>query len=402
VRPPYSSLPLILLLAVSCAAPAPPPPPTTRPQPTRPAPTSTPTPNAATTALAIVPLRIDEATVPPADPTPVGFTSGRATPTPAATAEAAWKYLTITFAVENRSDQPHLLGIGGSDSTETNLAGAILTTRDGSRYKPVRSTTSFGLRTATAHSLTTYPVLLRLPSHFRVASESAGTVSVVAPDLSTVTFKVPATVSAYAMLTIPPMGNLGPRSGEDDVTRALRPLIGGFQPLDLTDATIGPRAVTFPSEGASAEPMGTPVSIAGKLSVNLVKVDSTDPADYEIRNRGWKQVTLSLQYRNDDPQQTRAFNVAAWLFGEDGTVYTGDAPTIGDLGRSLTAPDVSTLWLWDGRLAGTDPVPAGQSSEPRRATFLVPRELRNGMLVLTGDVDATYKVSDIPVPPPRP
>jgi hypothetical protein len=58
--------------------------------------------------------------------------------------------------------------------------------------------------------------------------------------------------------------------------------------------------------------------------------------------------------------------------------------------------------LWDGRLAGTDPVPAGQSPEPRRATFLVPRELHSGVLVLSGDIDALYSVSSIPDPPPTP
>ena len=349
-----------------------------------------------------MPLRLEESNLPPVEPTPVGFTPARATPTAAATPEAAWKYITLTFGVENRSDEPRLVGIGGGDSQQTNLVSAVLTTRDGTRYKPVRSTTSFGLRTATAHSLTTYPVLLRLPPHFRAAGESAGTVSVVAPEPSTVTFKVPSSLADYGTLTIPPIGNLGPKSGEDDVTRLLRPLIGGFQPLDLSGAAVGQRTVSFPSEAAQPTPPGTPVSVPGKLSVNIANIEAADPADYEIRNRGWKQVTLSLQYRNEDAQQAHTFDVAAWLFGDDGRVYTGDAPIVGELGRSIAAPAAASLWLWDGRLAGTDAIAPGASAEPRRATFLVPRELTSAVLVLAGDVDALFSVSPIPVPPPRP
>jgi hypothetical protein len=91
--------------------------------------------------------------------------------------------------------------------------------------------------------------------------------------------------------------------------------------------------------------------------------------------------------------------VAGWLFGEDGVAYTGDAPTIGDFGRSLTPPEPSALLMWDGRSAGADHVPPGQTREPRRIVFVMPREVRNGILVLTGDVEAMYRLADIPSPP---
>jgi hypothetical protein len=54
--------------------------------------------------------------------------------------------------------------------------------------------------------------------------------------------------------------------------------------------------------------------------------------------------------------------------------------------------------LWDGRSVGTDQVSAGQLREPRRATFLVPRELSTAVLVLSGDVEATFNVTGIPSP----
>ena len=146
--------------------------------------------------------------------------------------------------------------------------------------------------------------------------------------------------------------------------------------------------------------VGTPVSVPGKVTATLLGVDASDPPDYQIRNRGWKQVSLGLQYRNDDPQQAHDFNVAAWLFGDDGVAYTGDAPTVGDFGRSLTAPEPSALLMWDGRSAGADHVAAGQTQEPRRLLFVMPREVRNGILVLSGDFEAMYRLVDIPVPPP--
>ena len=89
------------------------------------------------------------------------------------------------------------------------------------------------MRTATAHSLTTYPVLLRLPAGFRAAAESSGSVSIVTPEPNHLSFKIPASLREYGTLTIPPLASLGPRTGDDDVTRGLRPLIGGFQPLDV-------------------------------------------------------------------------------------------------------------------------------------------------------------------------
>ncbi len=349
-------------------------------------------------------MSIDESQLPPPEPTPEGFASGRPTPTPAATPEAAWKYLTLTFAVENSSEIARLVGIGGTDPTATNLAAAVLTTRDGKRYKAVRSTTSFGLRTATARSLTTYPVLLRLPPGFRAAAESSGTLSILTPARNTLTFKIPADLTDYGTLSIPPLTSLGPKTGDDDVTRRLRPLMGGFEPLDLTSISPATQQVAFPAATtpSTAQPVGHPVSVPGKVTLNLVSIDASDPADFTIRNRGWKQVSLAVQYRNDDPQQAQAFNVAAWLFGEDGAVYTGDAPTVGDFGRSLTPPDSGAMLIWDGRSAGADRIAAGQAQEPRRLLFVVPRELTSGILVLAGDIEAMYTVAAIPVPPPRP
>ena len=72
----------------------------------------------------------------------------------------------------------------------------------------------------------------------------------------------------------------------------------------------------------------------------------------------------------------------------------------GDFGRSLTAPEPSALLMWDGRSAGADHVAAGQTQEPRRLVFVMPREVRNGLLVLSGDFEAMYRLVDIPVPPP--
>jgi hypothetical protein len=395
VRLPLS---VILLALLSCTAPATPAAPkSTAVPPTR---APTPTPDPAASALRIIPLRVEESTLPPPEPTPRGFAAGRPAPTPEATPEPAWKYLTITFAVENASDVPRLVGIAGADIASTNLAGAALTTRDGQRYKPLRSATSFGLRTATARSLTSYPVLLRLPPGFRAAAESSGSVSVVTPEQNRLTFKVPATLTDYGTLTVPPLTSLGPRSGDDDVTREMRPLIGGFAPLDLAGVAIGPQQVVFPAMAVPSPALGigTPVSVAGKVTATLLGMDASDPPDYQIRNHGWKQLTLGLQYRNDDQQQARDFTVAAWLFGEDGVAYTGDAPTIGDFGRSLTPPEPGALLMWDGRSAGADHVPAGQTQEPRRIVFSMPREVRNGILVLTGDVEAMYRLADIPSP----
>jgi hypothetical protein len=380
-----------LLLLVACAAPAPP-----RATPTaRRAPAATATPNPSASAFGVVPLKIEESPLPPAEPTPPGFTSGRASPTPFATPEAAWKYVTITFAIENRADSARLVGVAGSEPSTTNLAGAILTTPDGTRYKPVRSNTSFGLRTATSHALTSYPVLLRVPPGFRVTGESAGSLSVIAPDATSVTFKVPSGLSAYGTLSIPPLTDLGPKPGDDDVSRLIRPLIGGLASVDLT--SVAPSSPAFPIQTAAAAGLGSPVGASG-VTVTLASVDASDPDDFELRNRGWKQVTLGIQYRNDDPRQPRAFNVAAWLFGEDGVAYTGDAPTVGDFGRSLTPPDPAAIPLWDGRSAGTDQTPPGQALEPRRVVFVVPKALRNAVLVLAGDVDADFTVSGIPGP----
>jgi hypothetical protein len=390
---------VILLTAVACSAPSPQAasPKSTPLSATR---AATATPDPAATALRIIPLRVDESELPPPEPTPQGFAAGRPTPTPDATPEAAWKYLTISFGVENTSDLARLVGIAGTDTAATNLADAVLTTRDGKRYKSLRSATTFGLRTATARSLTTYPVLLRLPPGFRAAAESSGTLSIVTPERNSVTFKIPSSLRDYGTLTIPPPTSLGSKTADDDVTRILRPLVGGFLPLDLGGVATGVQAVAFPTATppTALQALGTPASVPGKVTATLLSVDVSDPSDYQIRNRGWQQVSLAVQYRNHDPQQAHDFSVAGWLFGEDGVVYTGDAPTVGDFGRSLTPPQPSTVLMWDGRSAGADHVAAGQTQEPRRLVFVVPREVRSGILVLTGDVEAMYRVADIPMP----
>jgi hypothetical protein len=390
---PLAALLLVLLTACTAAPRSPTPAPAARA-----APAATATPDAAASALALVPLRIQESPLPPAEPTPPGFTSGRATATPFATPEAAWKYVTLTLAVENRSAEARLVGIAGSDPATTNLAQATLTTRDGTRYKPIRSNSSLGMRTATSHALVTYPVLLRLPPSFRVSAESAGSLSVVAPDALSLTFKVPSELTDYGVLTVPPPSSLSSKTAEDDITRGMRSNLGGFAPLDLAG---GARSVVFPLDGAPAGGLsvGAPASSApNHVTATLLGVEAADPEDFEIRNRGWKQLTFNLSYHNDDAQQPHAFNVAAWLFGDDGIVYTGDAPTVADFGRALVAPDPSAILLWDGRSAGTDLTPPSQALEPRRATFFVPRGLRNGMLVLAGDLDAVYALSELPSP----
>jgi hypothetical protein len=376
----------VLFLSLACRTPAPAARPTTA---ARPAATATATPDAAASALSLVPLRIDEAPLPPAEATPPGFAAGRATARPYATAEAAWKYVTLTFAVENRSTSARLVGIAGADPSSTNLAQAVLTTADGTRYKPVRSSTSLGLRSATSHALVTYPVLLRLPPGFRAAAESAGSLSVIAPVSTSLTFKLPSGLAEYGSLRVPAPANLSSKGGEDDVTRGMRSLMGGFGALDL--AGVQPRTIGFPFGSAPADAHAVGATVSGSAaSVTLVSVEATDPQDFEVRNRGWKQLTLSLQYRGDSGM----VDVSAWLFGDDGVVYTGDAPSIGDFGRSLTAPTPSAMLLWDGRSAGAP----GQSAEPRRAAFLVPKALQNGVLVLSGDVDATFTLPNLPSP----
>jgi hypothetical protein len=387
---------LLLMVMTACSGPARPPTPTA---PARAAPAPTATPDPAMSALALLPLQIEEAPLPPAEPTAPGFTAGRATATPYATAEAAWKYVTITLAVENRSSEPRLVGLTGSDPSSTNLAQATLATRDGTRYKPIRSNSSLGLRTATSHGLVTYPVLIRLPAGFRVAAESAGSLSVVAPDPLSLTFRVPASLTDYGTLAIPPPTSLSSKSSEDDVTRGLRSLLGGFAPLDLAGGAVSSVAFPVAAPPTDAFAVGASTSSsASHLTATLLGVEAADPVDFEIRNRGWKQLTVSLRYHNDDAQQARAFNVAAWLFGADGVVYTGDAPTIGDFGRALTPPAASAILLWDGRSAGGDLTPPSQALEPRRATFVVPRSLRTAMLVLSGDIDATFSLTELPSP----
>jgi hypothetical protein len=347
-------------------------------------------------------MRIDEATIPPAEPTPEGFPVGRATPTPAATAEAAWKYITLTFGIENRSDALRLVGIAGNEPSATNLTGAFLTSRDGSaRYRAFRSYSSFGLRTATSKTLTNYPVLLRLPPGFRATAESFGSLSMFAPQRSSLTFRVPAGLTDYGSLTIPTLTNLGPKSADDEVAKRIRPMIGAFQPLDLAGLQPGEQPVAmFPSATPPVQPLsvGAVVTVPGKLSVALTSADVSNPADYQARNRGWKQVTLVLSYRNEDAQQAHTFDVAAWLFGDNGVVYTGDVPAIGDFGRATVPPEPSTILIWDGRPAGADQVKPGQQQEPRRIVFLVPRDLKAGILVLGGEIEAQYRIEALGQP----
>jgi hypothetical protein len=389
---------LALLLLAACSPPAPPAPSTPTPAP-RPAQTATPRPDPAA-VLAVVVLNLEEAGIPPAEPTMIGLAVGRPTPTPAATPETSWKYVTVTFAVENRSDTARLVGIAGGDPGSTNLANATLTARDGTRYKAFRSYSNFGLRTASARSLTAYPVLLRLPAGFRAAAESFGSTSTSPPRRNSITFKVPATLADYGTLTIPALTTIGGRGADDEVAKRLRPLIGSFQPLNLSGVRPGEQQVAFPSAAppAAVLAVGAPVSVPGKFTVTLAGTEVSSPADFQARNRGWKQVAVALHYRNDDPSQARGFTVSAWLFGEDGVVYSGDVPALGDFSRVLVPPEANIMSAWDGRSAGADAVPAGQEQEPRRTIFLVPRELQGGILALAGEVDALYRIEGLPQP----
>jgi hypothetical protein len=390
----HTCLGMVVLLLAACSAPVPQVPTAAAPRAVA---TSTPRPEA---ALAAVIVRVDEAGIPPSEPTQVGLAIGRPTPTPAATPEAAWKYVTFTFAVENRSDAVRLVGIGGTDPTSTNLAGALLVGRDGTRYKPLRSYSSFGLRTATARSLNNYPVLLRLPPGFRAAAESFGTLSTSAPVRNSLTFKLPAGLTDYGTLTIPPLTNLGAKNADDEVAKRIRSSLGAFQNLDLGGVNAGDRSVAFPSAAPPPQLQAVGAAVAGptKVTVTLAGIDVTNPTDFQARNRGWKQVAAGLSYRNDDPQQAHGVTVSAWLFGDNGIVYTGDVPAIGDFGRATTPPDAALLGIWDGRPVGAGDIPAGQQQGPRQALFLVPRELQAGILVLGGDVEALYRLDNLSIP----
>jgi hypothetical protein len=394
---------LTTLVLAGCAAPAPPPSATAPPngpaaaaasaRPATPIPTPAP--------LGLVVARLDESALPPADPAADNLPVGRPTPTPAATAEPAWKYVTLWLAVENRSETARLTGISGTDPSSTNLASATLATRDGARYRSFRSSTSFGLRTATGRSLTNYPVLLRLPPGFRAAAESFGGQSSLAPIQTSVTFKVPVGLVDYGTLTVPPVGSLGPKA-EDEVSRRLRPLLGTFQPLDLGGIQAGPQPIAYPVLPGAAPPgtvpVGSAVSVPGKLTVTLASADVATPTDFQARNRGWKQLILALRYRNDDTSQASTFTVAGWFFGQDGVVYSGDVPAIGDFGRATIPPEAASMLLWDGRSAGAEQVKAGQEQEPRKLTFLVPNAVQGGILVLAGDVEASFSVDGLGTP----
>jgi hypothetical protein len=351
-------------------------------------------------ALRMVPLRLTESPLPPAAPTPDGLPASRGTPTPAATAEAAWKYLTIVFGIENISDTARLVGIGGGgDPNASNLAAASLMTRDGKRYKAVNSYSSFGWRTAVARSLAGYPVLLRLPPGFRAAAESfAGYGSATAPPNS-ITFKIPATLTDYGTLTVPPP-MMGGKSTGDEVAPKLRALIGPLEPLDVGAVRLGDQQVTFPTAAQAPQSLssvGTPISGPSKLAVTLLGVEVSDPADYQIRAKGWKDVSFTLRYLNGDSDQAHTFSASAWFFGQDGVVYSGDVPAVGDFGRALTVPEPAVLITWDGRAAGSDQLGAGQQRD-RPLRFLVPRDLKDGVLVLGGDVDGFYNVVGLRTP----
>jgi hypothetical protein len=360
----------------------------------------TPTPVPA--ALRIVPLRLAESPLPPAAPTPDGLPATRGTPTPSTTAEPAWKYVTISFGVENLSDAARLVGIGGGgDPNASNLAAATLAARDGKRYKAVNSYSSFGWRTAVARSLAGYPVLLRLPPGFRAAAESFAGYGTSATPPNSVTFKVPATLTDYGTLTIPPP-TLGGKTTGDEVLPRLRSLIGSLEPLDLGGLRAGDQQVNFPTESRATQPLqavGTPVTGAGKVAVTLSGVDASDPADYQVRAKGWKEVAFTLRYQNTDPAQPHTFAASAWFFGKDGVVYSGDVPSIGDFGRALTVPDVAVLINWDGRAAGADQIAAGQERDRPPLRFLVPRDLKDGILVIGGDVEALYSIVGLTTPP---
>jgi hypothetical protein len=386
---------MFMLLLAACSSPVP----QVVPAPSAARAVNSPTPRPEAALTAVI-LRVDEAGIPPAGPTLVGLAIGRPTPTPAATPEVAWKYVTFTFAVENRSDVARLVGIGGADPGSTNLAGALLVGRDGTRYKPFNSYSSFGLRTATARSLNNYPVLLRLPPGFRAAAESFGTLSTSAPVRSSLTFKVPIGLTDYGTLTIPPLTNLGAKGADDEVAKRIRSSLGAFQNLDLGGLSTGDRQVAFPSAVPPAQLQAVGAAVTGptRVTVTLSGADVSDPSDFQARNRGWKQVSAALRYQNDDPQQAHGVTVSAWLFGDDGIVYTGDVPAIGDFGRATSPPEVGIVSIWDGRAVGADTIPAGQQHGARQASFLVPRELKNAILVLGGDVEALYRLEDLGVP----
>ena len=71
-------------------------------------------------------------------------------------------------------------------------------------------------------------------------------------------------------------------------------------------------------------------------------------------------------------------------------------PAIGDFARSATVPEPTAIALWDGRVAGADAASAGQGA--RRLVFFIPRELSGGVLVLSGKVEARYRVDSLPAP----
>ena len=389
--PPVSRTLLAAFVVCLCACSAPAPRATTSPAAaSKPAPTATPRPE--TAPIGLVVTQVDEQPVPPADPTPIGLGAGRPTATPYATADAAWKYVTFFIAAENRSDSPRLLGIGGSDPQHTNLGDSTLIGDDGMRYKAFQSYSSFGLRTATARSLNNYPVLLRLPPGLRAEMESFGSVTTLAPQRTSITFRVPTTVTRYRTLTVPPLPPIGTRNADDDTGKRERGLIGTLQPLDLAGVAVGPQQ---PSPAvAPALTSGRSASVPGLMTVTVMNASEADPPDFQARNRGWKLLTVGLRFRNDDPAAAHAFSVSAWLFGDDGVVYSGDVPAIGDFGRALAAPEPNIMAAWDGRSAGPDAVAPGQEQDSQHAVFQVPKTLTGGYLALAGEIEALWRLDN--------
>jgi hypothetical protein len=224
----------------------------------------------------------------------------------------------------------------------------------------------------------------------------------MAPIQTSFIFKVPADLTDYGTLTIPPLGTLGPKT-DDEVVKRLRPLIGAFQPLNLAGVQPGAAEISYAANAATPTTLsggvGSGLAVPGKLTVTLTTAEVGAATDYQARNRGWKQLTLTLRYRNDDPSQPRTFDVAAWFFGLDGVVYAGDVPALADFGRATTPPQPAAILLWDGRAAGVDQVQSGQEQEPRKLTFLVPNGLEGGTLVLGGDVEAMFSVAGLGQPP---
>jgi hypothetical protein len=390
----------LALCMAGCGSPAPPAPtraPTVAPSPvanvaSSPEATRAPTAVAeARPSLRAVPITIEETR---ALPTPIPLRNDlpqvRATPRPS---EPDWKFVSITFAVENTDSTTRLVGIAGTERDTTNLTGATLTTPDGTRYKAVNTASTLGLRTATSRAQVNYPVLLSLRPGFRAYGEATDSVARFIPIPSTVVFRVPAGTTDYGTLTIPPLTDFGARQG-DPVADQLRRMVGTFEPLSLSGATAGSRPVQYPTSGSmNLEPATTPVAIPGRGRLTITGMSIERPRDY--RANGQKHLVLTMQFRNEDHANPQSFDISAQLFGDDGVVYVGTLPSTGKFSSSSAVPDLRSLLAWHGRAVGTDLVPPDQETEMVRRLFLVPRGFTNGVLVLSGDVDAALSLTGV-------